>query len=125
MDNETLRGIVGYSSLGAMVGGAITLMLCETINKACAKRKAPILDRDYGPKIAGNFIRLESAVRAGDRQEALVAVAERRTMLRELDTISFYYRGKYASEKVKDDIARGASLEAYLTRVPPGDCCIP
>lgn len=122
---EWTTEVMAYSIFCGAVGSAVMTFINNAISDRRTKKIAPILERDYGPKIAENFNRLEAAVKAGNRQDALVAVADRRTLLKELDTICSDYISNHASEKIRDTVAKGTGLEAYLNRVPPGDCCIP
>lgn len=121
MDTETVWGLI----MGAIAGAEITSIAGIFIADRKAKKVAPIIDRDYGPKIKENLARLEAAVQAGDKNAALAAVNERSALFVKLNNLSsgyFRYSARavgspyqgHASAEVKSDIAKGASLESYL-----------
>lgn len=123
MDNETY-GFIGLG-VGLLLGGEIAWIATMIAGDRKAKKAAPILDREYGPRIKGNLAKLEAAVQAGDRQAAFNALKERDDLLGEIEQLSFRYLAYSersiggpvvgcACDEVKNAMRKSYGLENYL-----------
>ncbi|MFA5888341.1 MAG: hypothetical protein WC852_06555 [Candidatus Nanoarchaeia archaeon] len=113
MDIDTLGNIIVWCYAGGATAIIATVGIATYISDKNSKKIAPVLDKQYGPKISANLASLEEAVKAGDNEKAKGLLKERSAILDELKTIRENYLG-YASQEVKQSVTKGASLEAYL-----------
>lgn len=120
MDNQTLGGIVMLSILGLGATGVASAVIGEHVSNKRGKKIAPVLDKQYGPKIKENLNALEDAVRKDDMPAARTRVQERAALLGEIKKISNSYVSAswtsqcFAADEVKKYIAAGSALEDYV-----------
>lgn len=121
MSNDTTVGVISGLISGAYIASVIAAYIHEYVNDRHEKKSTPILDKQYGPKIKSNLTALEDAVKIGNKERAFALLQERSKLIDETYTINQCYlhrgrvtKGIYASSEVQTDIAKGASLEAYL-----------
>ncbi|MFA5029024.1 MAG: hypothetical protein WC713_14235 [Candidatus Methylomirabilota bacterium] len=113
MENDTTTFIGLVCLYGTATLGIASAFIGQTVSIRRGRKIAPVLDKQYGPKINANLASLEAAVKADDREKAKVLLQERRAILDELKTIRNDYL-LYASVDVKQSVTKGAGLEVYL-----------
>ena len=117
----TLGEIIAYGAVCITAGVALSAIAGVLLSERRANKIAPVLDRQYGPKIKENLTRLEEAVWNRDKRTAQNLVTERMAILEELRTINTDYAWRFldayfghASDTVRTDLTKGAELEDKL-----------
>lgn len=120
MDNDTAT----WFGLVCLYGTAALAIASASIGECVSNRRgikiAPVLDKQYGPKIKENLNALEDAVRKDNIPAARIRVQERAALLDEIRNVSNSYVSAswtgqcFAADEVKKFIAAGSALEDYV-----------
>lgn len=122
MDDSTLGNMLGVGLGATMFAAYMGALIGANRTNRRGRRQAPILDREYGPKIKRNLVGLEIAVKSDDKKKAFEMLDERNTIINELNTLSPSYISEswtgftFASDEVKKNVAAGAGLETYFEK---------